>query len=560
MSDVPLNTSIFTRLFAARAQGDIGGFPETKIAFLDALTGTSLTRAELLHLSLSFGYGIKDHPITAPFTKPSGAVCADILLELAGVARVAAGLRCTFTNNAYVCSADSGASLVITAENGIEEVRAMFHELGIPREEGDRRTIALGCDLRWAGGPAVNLRPECHGLISLADLLVRGKLEREEQFEGALAHETAYLCYNSGTTSRPKGVEVIFSRRIQTLQPSWMSSVLFSSMSRAMPPSSAFWMVGCHSIPIRTTPILRRHRVLQDPICNHCPPVLVVLARHPGTLQLLVVTGIELNCTAVDGYDLSSLEYMLCAAASLGAELVKQVKIRLLRRVRPHEASTATHLIPFSISDKKVGSVGTLRANLEARIVHHEEGTVDSETGALGQKSRNSITQDGWFKTGDVVVRDNHSFFYIIDRKKELIKYKRIVSTLESILLTHPDIVDAAVIEWRVPNRRQNYLVRLGKFSGETFEASQARDGRRGNRHKGRNQVLLGAYMNQSMCIEEGNQTELQCCGTRTGFLALDHLRNTPRIRSSRQTTQYTGISYFDCIPSTRDSLAAARC
>jgi acyl-coenzyme A synthetase/AMP-(fatty) acid ligase len=123
---------------------------------------------------------------------------------------VAAGLRCTFASTVSAARelalqyGDSGASLVFTAEGGIANVRAMFARLGIAQDEGDRRTIVMGRDLSWAGGPAVTLDPECRGLLTLPDLLIKGKLEREEQFEGPLAHETAYLCYSSGTTGKPK--------------------------------------------------------------------------------------------------------------------------------------------------------------------------------------------------------------------------------------------------------------------------------------------------------------------------------------------------------------------
>jgi len=61
----------------------------------------------------------------------------------------------------------------------------------------------------------------------------------------------------------------------------------------------------------------------------------------------------------------------------------------------------------------------------------------------------NSITPDGWFKTGDVAVRDEEGYYRIVDRKKELIKYKGFQvppAELESVLLQHPEIVDAAVI------------------------------------------------------------------------------------------------------------------
>ncbi|KAG6806830.1 hypothetical protein H0H93_002330, partial [Arthromyces matolae] len=63
--------------------------------------------------------------------------------------------------------------------------------------------------------------------------------------------------------------------------------------------------------------------------------------------------------------------------------------------------------------------------------------------------TKDSITKDGWFKTGDVCVRDSDGFWWIVDRRKELIKYKGFQvppSELESVLLTHPEIADAAVI------------------------------------------------------------------------------------------------------------------
>ncbi|TFY73629.1 hypothetical protein EWM64_g10384, partial [Hericium alpestre] len=71
--------------------------------------------------------------------------------------------------------------------------------------------------------------------------------------------------------------------------------------------------------------------------------------------------------------------------------------------------------------------------------------------GYIGNEAatRNSITPDGWFKTGDIVVRDEEGFWYIVDRKKELIKYKGFQvppAELEAILHTHPKIVDVAVI------------------------------------------------------------------------------------------------------------------
>jgi 4-coumarate--CoA ligase len=72
LSDIAIhNTSLYTRLFASRAPqaGDVGGFPGSLKALIDAATGTSLTRAQVKELTLSFAYGLRDHPSTRTFAK-----------------------------------------------------------------------------------------------------------------------------------------------------------------------------------------------------------------------------------------------------------------------------------------------------------------------------------------------------------------------------------------------------------------------------------------------------------------------------------------------------------
>ena len=65
------------------------------------------------------------------------------------------------------------------------------------------------------------------------------------------------------------------------------------------------------------------------------------------------------------------------------------------------------------------------------------------------EATRNTIDAAGWLHTGDIGYYDQDGFFYVTDRMKELIKYKGLQvspTELEQILLTHPDVLDAAVI------------------------------------------------------------------------------------------------------------------
>ncbi|KAJ6609065.1 AMP binding protein [Mycena sp. CBHHK59/15] len=487
--DVPvLSTSVFTQLFSSRGTGDVGGFPGISPAFIDAATGTSITRAQLLNLSLSFGFGLRDHPSTRASAKRGDTVLIyspnSMSWPVVLFGCVAAGLRCTLANSAYTSRElahqylDSGAKLLIAAEEGISTVRKMFSELGISKEEGDKRIIVLGRDLRWAGGPAAQLGSGVVGLLSMEDLLRRGKIDEEENFDGPLAHETLYVCYSSGTTGKPKGVETTHQNMTTVMD---ITRPLFPHLTSGegsvlgiLPfyhiygvcqllhlPFTLGWTVLIQSQfePVAFCANIAQYKVKFAFIV---PPVLVVLARHP----------------AVDSHDLSSLEYMLSAAAPLGGDLVKQVKQRLLAKRGPGasciitqgfgltETTTGTHVLPFPDADGNVGSVGTLLSNLEARLVLDDDGNVDAPEGQPGElwirgktimkgylnnpeATRNTITPDGWFKTGDIVVRNPQGYYYVVDRRKELIKYKGFQvppAELESVLLTHPEIADAAVI------------------------------------------------------------------------------------------------------------------
>lgn len=182
------------------------------------------------------------------------------------------------------------------------------------------------------------------------------------------------------------------------------------------------------------------------------PPLMLFLAKHHLVLK----------------YDVSSVKDIICGAAPLSVDIAEQVKKRL-----PHvnirqgygmtEISVAVTVTPKGTN--KPTSVGCVGPNTKAKIIDPETGIslprkcvgelcVQGQSVMLGYYNNPSATaeiidSEGWLHTGDMGYFDNDGFLYIVDRLKELIKYKGYQvapAELESVLLSHPKIKDAAVI------------------------------------------------------------------------------------------------------------------
>jgi acyl-CoA synthetase (AMP-forming)/AMP-acid ligase II len=181
------------------------------------------------------------------------------------------------------------------------------------------------------------------------------------------------------------------------------------------------------------------------------PPIVVALAKHP----------------LVDQFDLSRLEQVFSGAAPLSAELAleagKRLGCEVVQGYGMTELSPVSHLTPPGYF--KPGSVGVTAPNTELRIVHPASGEdlgpdEDGELwvrgpqvmkGYLNNPAATAVTldEDGWLHTGDIGHVDADGHVFVVDRLKELIKYKGFQvppAELEALLLTHPAIADAAVV------------------------------------------------------------------------------------------------------------------
>ena len=171
----------------------------------------------------------------------------------------------------------------------------------------------------------------------------------------------------------------------------------------------------------------------------------------------------------VDKYDLSSLKMVFSGAAPLGPELSRECMQRIGCGIRQGygmtETSPVTHSSPADPAKMKLGSIGPPAPNTECKLVdpitgaelgpnHKGEVCVRGPQNMKGylnnpEATARTIDKDGWLHTGDVGYADEDGHFYIVDRVKELIKYKGFQvapAELEAILLTHPAVADAAVI------------------------------------------------------------------------------------------------------------------
>jgi acyl-CoA synthetase (AMP-forming)/AMP-acid ligase II len=197
------------------------------------------------------------------------------------------------------------------------------------------------------------------------------------------------------------------------------------------------------------------------------PPILVALAKHP----------------IIDQYDLSSLRSILSGAAPLDEQLANAVEQRLRKGadtgVTVAQGYGMTELSPVSHTtpdegheppgaeghEVPKGSVGYAIPNTECRLVDPGTGkdAAEGERGELWIRgpqvmkgylnneaaTNETIDSDGWLHTGDVAIVDDHGIYTVVDRVKELIKYKGYQvapAELEAVLLGHPEIADAAVI------------------------------------------------------------------------------------------------------------------
>jgi acyl-CoA synthetase (AMP-forming)/AMP-acid ligase II len=306
---------------------------------------------------------------------------------------------------------------------------------------------------------------EADGAISFDELLEHAGTPLQVAIDPR--NDLVALPYSSGTTGLPKGVMLTHHNMIANLCQMRETEGITNedTLVCVLPLFHIYGLQVIMNMGLRVgativmmprfeleqfLKIIEEHRVT---FAHIVPPIALALAKHPS----------------IDQHDLSSLKTIMSAAAPLGKDLLLACAGRLDCFVKQGygmtEASPATHMEPRGERRKKAGSVGLPVPNTEVKLINPDTGALCG-TGQEGEiivrgpqimkgylknpdATRQTIDEEGWLHTGDIGYVDDDGYFWIVDRVKELIKYKGFQvapAELEAILLTHPAVADAAVI------------------------------------------------------------------------------------------------------------------
>ena len=433
--DVPLSPYVLGRT------AELGDKP----ALVDVPTGRTLTFAQVGDLSRRAAGGLRARGLGKGETV---AVFLPNLPEYAIAfhgATLAGGIVTTINpvynveEIAYQLK-DAGAKFAVTYPDALDRVRE----------------AAEGTDVQ-----EIFVIGEGEGATPISELLTADPVGDDADIDPA--GDIAALPYSSGTTGYPKGVRLTHRNlvanlnQVTGLMPVAEDDVLIG----VLPFFHIYGMTVILNYGLRsgativTMPrfdlpqflgAIQEHKVTRAYVV---PPIALALAKHP----------------LIDEYDLSSLKLVFSGAAPLGPELEEAVAARLGCRVSQGygmtESSPVTHGIALD-ADLRPGTIGPAIANTECRIVDVESGE-DTDRGELWirgpqvmagylnneEATRETLDEDGWLHTGDVAVVDEEGYFSIVDRVKELIKFKGFQvppAELEALLQTHPAVGDAAVV------------------------------------------------------------------------------------------------------------------
>ena len=432
--DVPIGELVFANVAEA---------PDA-VAMIDGADGQSWTRRAL-------------HDAVA---RLAGGLAADGI----GRGSVVALMAANSPRYAVVFHAIARVGATVTTVNptyGADEVRYQLNDAGAVRLIVDAAFVETArAAIGNTGVTRIVTIGKVDGLDSIESLYA-GPIE---QVDVDVHEDVVVLPYSSGTTGLPKGVMLTHANLVANVLQ--VNATLAGNGDEACLAVLPFFHIYGMQVPMNAA-LAEGTRVVTMPRFD-MEKALALIAEHRLTLVYAVppmVLGFA-KSPLVDGHDLSSLRKVVSGAAPMGAELTDEAATRIGCAVV--QAYGMTELSPVSHCTHALqgrgGSSGVIVPGTECRLVGEDgEDVADGETGELWVRgpqvmkgylnneraTRETLTEDGWLRTGDLARADAEGHFYLVDRLKELIKVKGFQvppAELEALVVSHPAVADVAVI------------------------------------------------------------------------------------------------------------------
>ncbi|TAK28681.1 MAG: long-chain fatty acid--CoA ligase [Chloroflexota bacterium] len=333
--------------------------------------------------------------------------------------------------------------------------------------------------------------PEGNGVYRFRSLL--DSAQREPMASAAVGDDLALLQYTGGTTGLSKGAMLTHRNLVSnTMQlRHWIPSATEGkeTMFSVMPFFHVYGLTVCmsYSIYLGATMILLPRFELES--------VLKALDKHKPTF----FPGVPTMYVAINGhpqvrrYDLRSIRYCISGAAPLPVEVQTRFEEltggRLVEGYGLTEAAPVTHCNPMD-GLRKPGSIGVPFPDVQARIVDTASGETELPAGEIGElvlqgpqvmqgywqqpSETQDVLRDGWLHTGDIARMDEDGYFYIVDRKKDIIiagGYNIYPRDVEEVLFQHPKVLEAVVVgvpdEYRGETVKAYVVLKPGESASE---------------------------------------------------------------------------------------------
>ncbi len=311
--------------------------------------------------------------------------------------------------------------------------------------------------------------------------------EAELSFE-----DTAMYQYTGGTTGVSKGVILThgnLSRQVQQIA-AWFPG--FARGRETMIGALPFFHVFGLSVSMNLAIYMAWGNLLVPK--PQAESLLKTISKFKPSFAPLVPTmfiGI-LNHPGIAKADLSSIKGCFSGSAPLPIEVIRDFEKKtgaiIVEGYGLTETSPVTHVNPFNPKTRKIGSIGLPVPDTECRIVSIEDGETDMPVGEEGEllirgpqamkgywrmpeETAHVLTEDGWLHTGDIAKMDADGYFYIVDRKKDLIiagGYNIYPREIDEVFYEHPQVQEACSVGVPHPHRGEAVKVFVVLKEGES--------------------------------------------------------------------------------------------